>query len=260
MTPSPWQASQRPPLTLKEKRPGLVAARLGLGQLGEPFADGGEGAGIGGGVRARRAADRALVDVDHLVEMLEALDRLVLARDLAAAGELAGDRAVERLDEEGRLAAARDAGHRGEQAERDVDGDVLEVVGARAFDREPAAARGLAPLLGAGDLLEAGEILPGEARRVRHHLVGRSFRHDLSAMDAGAWPHVDHMVCGQDRLLVMLDHEHGVAHVAQRLERIEQPRIVALMQPDRRLVQHVEHAGQPRADLRGEADALALSA
>ncbi len=23
MTPSPWQASQRPPLTLKEKRPGL---------------------------------------------------------------------------------------------------------------------------------------------------------------------------------------------------------------------------------------------
>ena len=28
----------------------------------------------------------------------------------------------------------------------------------------------------------------------------------------------------------------------------------------RRLVQHVEHAGQPRADLRGEADALALAA
>ena len=36
----------------------LVAARLGFGQLGEPFADRGEGAGIGGRVGARRAADR----------------------------------------------------------------------------------------------------------------------------------------------------------------------------------------------------------
>ena len=201
-----------------------------------------------------------LVDVDHLVELLEPLDGVVLAGHLARAVQLAGDGAVERLDEEGRLAAARDAGHRGEQAERDVDGDVLEVVGARALDREPAAARRLAPLLGRGDLPEAGEILPGEAVGVGHHLVGRAFGHHLAAMHAGARPHVDHVVGGEDRLLVMLDHEHGVAHVAQRLERVEQPRIVALMQPDRRLVQHIEHAGQARADLRGEADALALAA
>ena len=58
----------------------------------------------------------------------------------------------------------------------------------------------------------------------------------------------------------MLDHEHAVAHVAQRLQRVEQPRIVALMQPDRGLVQHIEHAGQARADLRREPDALALAA
>ena len=35
-----------------------------------------------------------------------------------------------------------------------------------------------------------------------------------------------------------------VAHVAQRLQRVEQPGIVALMQSDRGLVQHIEHAGQ----------------
>ena len=45
-----------------------------------------------------------------------------------------------------------------------------------------------------------------------------------------------------------------------RFKRFEQPRIVALMQADRGLVEHVEHAGQARADLRGEADALALAA
>ena len=63
-----------------------------------------------------------------------------------------------------------------------------------------------------------------------------------------------------DRVLVVLDHDHGVAEVAQPLQRFEQPRVVALVQADRRLVEHVEHAGQARADLRGEADALALAA
>jgi hypothetical protein len=55
----------------------LVAARLGLRQAGEPVADRREGAGVGRRVRARRAADRRLVDVDDLVEMFEALDAVV---------------------------------------------------------------------------------------------------------------------------------------------------------------------------------------
>ena len=135
-----------PAFDVEGEAAGLVAARLGLGQLGEPFADRGEGAGIGRGVRARRAPDRRLVDVDHLVEMLQPLDRVVLAGQFARAVQLAGDRAIERLDQKGGLAAARDAGHRGEQAERNVDGDVLEIVGARAEHREPPALGGLAPL------------------------------------------------------------------------------------------------------------------
>ena len=49
-----------------------VAAELRLRHLGEELADGGEEAGVGRRVRARRASDRRLVDVDHLVEVLEA--------------------------------------------------------------------------------------------------------------------------------------------------------------------------------------------
>ena len=74
--------------------------------------------------------------------------------------------------------------------------------------------------------------------------VGRAFGHHLAAMHAGARAHIHHMVGGEDRLLVMFHHQHGVAHVAQRLQRVEQPRIVALMQADRGLVQHIEHAGE----------------
>ena len=34
---------------------------------------------------------------------------------------------------------------------------------------------------------------------------------DFAAVDSGAGAHVDHMVGVADRLLVMLDHQHGVA-------------------------------------------------
>ncbi len=44
------------------------------------------------------------------------------------------------------------------------------------------------------------------------------------------------------------------------MQRFQEPGVVALVQADRRLVEHVEHAGEAGADLRGEPDALALAA
>ena len=46
----------------------------------------------------------------------------------------------------------------------------------------------------------------------------------------------------------------------RRLQRAEQRAVVALVQADRRLVEHVEHAGQVRADLRRQPDALPFAA
>ena len=79
-------------------------------------------------------------------------------------------------------------------------------------------------------------------------------------MDAGAGADIEHVVGGADGVLVVLDDNHGVAEIAQALKSFEQPRVVALVQADRRLVQHVKHAGEAGADLRGEPDALALAA
>ena len=45
-----------------------------------------------------------------------------------------------------------------------------------------------------------------------------------------------------------------------RIEREDQPLVVALVEADRRLVEDVEHADEPGADLRREADALRLAA
>ena len=141
MTPSPWQASQRPPLTLNEKRPGPEAARLGLGQHREQLADEGEQPGVGRRVRSRRAADRRLVDLDDLVELLDPFDRGVRARFVGRAIELARQRAVEDLVDQRRLARSADAGHGRQHAERERHVDVLEVVLARALDDDRAARR-----------------------------------------------------------------------------------------------------------------------
>ncbi len=79
-------------------------------------------------------------------------------------------------------------------------------------------------------------------------------------MHAGAGADVEDVVGQQDGVLVMLDHDHGIAQVAKPLQRVEQAGVVALVQADRGLVEHVEHTRQARADLRGQADALALAA
>ncbi len=111
-----------------------------------------------------------------------------------------------------------------------------------------------------GNLLEADEIFAREAFGRTHDVFGRAFGDDVAAMDAGARAHVDHMIGGADRFFVMLDHEHGVAEIAQAFERFQKLCVVALVQADGRLVEHIQHAGQARTDLRGKADALALAA
>ena len=95
---------------------------------------------------------------------------------------------------------------------------------------------------GQRDLLHPGEEPPGQRRRVRRDLVGRAHRHHVAAVLARPGPEVDHVVGGADGLLVVLHHQHRVAQVAQALERVEEPAVVPLVEPDRRLVQDVEHA------------------
>ncbi|MGH9174093.1 MAG: excinuclease ABC subunit UvrA, partial [Vicinamibacterales bacterium] len=77
-----------PALHVEREAAGLIAARLGLGEPCEPVANGREGPGIGGRVRARRAADRRLVDVDDLVQIFQPLDPVMVARMLPRAVQL----------------------------------------------------------------------------------------------------------------------------------------------------------------------------
>jgi hypothetical protein len=51
-----------------------------------------------------------------------------------------------------------------------------------------------------------------------------------------------------------------VLPVAQPVQRVDQPLVVALVQADRRLVEHVQHARQLAAELRRQPDPLGLAA
>ena len=46
----------------------------------------------------------------------------------------------------------------------------------------------------------------------------------------------------------------------QPFERADEPGVVALMQADRRLIEHIANADQSAADLRGQPDALRFAA
>src|SRR5262249_29628350 len=55
-------------------------------------------------------------------------------------------------------------------------------------------------------------------------------------------------------------NENGVAHVAEPTEALEQPLVIAGVQPDGRLVENVQDADQPRTDLARQADSLGFAA
>ena len=143
-------------------------------------------------------------------------------------------------------------------ADGELDVDSLQVVLGGAADGEDAAVV-LAPRRDR-DRAPAREEVAGDRALRPHHLLRRALGDDVAAVLAGARAHVDDPVGDAHHLLVVLDDEHRVAERLQPLQRRDQAVVVALVQPDRRLVEDVEDADELRADLRREPQPLRLAA
>jgi hypothetical protein len=120
----------------------------------------------------------------------------------------------------------------------------------RLLPRAPTTRMQRGPSASAGALRHldpppAGQIIAGQRFRIGGDLGGRALGDDVAAVDAGRRAHVDQVVGGADRVLIVLHHQHGVAEVAQPPQRAQQPLVVALVQADRGFIQHIQHAGQP---------------
>ena len=170
--------------------------------------------------------------------------------------QAAGDTLEQHFVDQRRLARPRHPRHAREDAERDLHVDVAQVVLARALDLHVAARR--APLTGRLDRARPRQELARRGALHPFHLLRGALRDDLPTVHAGAGAHVDEVVGRAHRLLVVLDHDHRIAEVTQALQSPDQLRVVALVQPDRGLVEDVQHAHQRRPDLCREADPLRL--
>ena len=84
--------------------------------------------------------------------------------------------------------------------------------------------------------------------------------HHLAAAHAGAGTQVDDVIGAADGVFVVFDDHQRVAVPRELGQRVEQHAVVARMQADGGLVEHVTHALQVGAELRRQADALRLAA
>ena len=100
----------------------------------------------------------------------------------------------------------------------------------------------------------------GLRRRVVLDLREGSLRNHFAAVHARARSEIDDVIGVAHRLFVMLDDDERISFFAQRAQGLEQPDVVARMQSDGRLVEHVKHAAQIRAELRRQSNALRFAA
>ena len=101
---------------VETETPRAVTANARGRQLAEEIANRRERAGVSNGIGARRAADRALIDDDRLVDLIEPVDCAVFARFVLRIVKMAEKRAAQDVVHQRRFAAAGNTGHTGQTA------------------------------------------------------------------------------------------------------------------------------------------------
>ncbi len=94
----------------------------------------------------------------------------------------------------------------------------------------------------------------------RREVGRRPGEDDVAAVPARDGTDLDHVVGGRDDGRLVLHHEDGVALLLELSQQVDQLAHVARVEPDRRLVEDVQHADEVAVELAGHLDPLALAA
>ena len=116
------------------------------------------------------------------------------------------------------------------------------------------------PRRGHGDGQLAAPVLRGQRALLLRQAFDRAGIHHAAAVFARAEAHVDQVVGHRNHVGIVLHDEDGVALVAQHPQDGNQLLVVARVQADRGLVEHVERPHQRGAKRRRQVDALRLAA
>ena len=118
----------------------------------------------------------------------------------------------------------------------------------------------LTPFRRDGDRPFGGQELTSEARFGSRNGVQGPLSDDLTSAHARTRTEIDNVIGSTHRLFVVLDHNHRVALIAQVAQAVQQHAVVTRMKANGGLIQNIDHAHQPTADLSGKPNALALTA
>ena len=136
--------------------------------------------------------------------------------------------------------------------------DALQIVSAGARDCDFVFARH-ASALRKLNVQFVGQVAAGQRKRHLNDLGVRACARDFATTLSGAGAEVENAVGGAHDVGIVLHHENRVPEVAQTMKDLDEPVRVAAVQADRRLVEHVKRADQPRTERGRELYALRLS-
>ena len=152
---------------------------------------------------------------------------------------------------------ARYPGNTNHFAQRQGQRHLLEVIAGSALKRDLFSV----PLAAFGrhrNLLFSIEVRGRSAPVLQESFRSRGGNY-LSPVSSGSRPDVYDVVGVHHHVFVVLYHDDGVAQITQILQGLDELHIVALVQPNARLIQNIEHPHQLRADLCRQPDALGLA-
>ena len=160
--------------------------------------------------------------MDDLVEVLEAFDTRMPAGDDASAVEVLCEHPVKNVVDEGRLTRSGHSCHGCEKAERHRHIHALKVVFARIHDLQHTTGIHLPALFRHIDRALATQVLPGDRAGLLEEPLVR----------AGVGADIDDPVGRAERVLIVLDNDEGIAEVAKPNEGVDEPLVIALVEPD----------------------------
>ena len=92
------------------------------------------------------------------------------------------------------------------------------------------------------------------------NLLVRSFGYQFAAVLARSRPQVENPIGRTHNIRIMLDHQNRVSEIAQAVKNLNQPVRIPRVQPDRRLIQHIQRSYQPRSQRSRQLNTLCLPA
>ena len=170
-----------------------VAAQPGVRGAGEQSSDVVEELGVGRRIGAGSAADRGLVDLDHLVDPLDPKDVLVLTGPAGRLVKAVSEPAVEDILDEGALPRSRDPCHADKTGKWDLYVDFFKIMHC-GTDHPQGLPVSITPQLWDGNGKGPCEVLAGDRARTGGDLLSSSCHYDLAAVRPGAGTKVDDVV------------------------------------------------------------------